>query len=106
MNAKPYEKVGITPIKLECIDHIQKRLGNRLRNLCLAHKGTKTPLPGRGKLSASGDRMKGIIHLGSEKTQIYQNGFMNFLNLSSRNYQAMNYSQNAFMVRPRTATSY
>ena len=51
VNAKPYDKFGITPIKLECIGHVQKRLGNRLRNLRLAHKGTKTPLSGRGKLT-------------------------------------------------------
>ena len=51
VNAKPYEKFSITPVKLECIGHIQKRLGNRLRNLRLLYKGTKTPLSGKGKLT-------------------------------------------------------
>ena len=51
VNAKPYEKFSITPVKLECIGHIQKRLGNRLRKLRLSYKGTKTPLSGKGKLT-------------------------------------------------------
>ena len=49
--AKPYEKYGITPNKLECVGHIQKRLGNRLRVLRKSCKNTKTPLSGRGKLT-------------------------------------------------------
>ena len=49
--AKPYEKFGIIPKKLECIGHIQKRLGNRLRALRKSYQSTKTPLSGRGKLT-------------------------------------------------------
>ena len=51
VNAKTYDKCGITLIKLECIGLVPKLLGNRLRNLHLAHKGTKTLLSGRGKLT-------------------------------------------------------
>ena len=50
-NADPYKAHDIVPIKLECVGHVQKRLGTRLRNLVKAHKGTKTPLSGRGKLT-------------------------------------------------------
>ena len=39
------------PIKLECVGHVQKRLGTRLRNLVKAHKGTSQPLSGRGKFT-------------------------------------------------------
>ena len=34
---------NVVPVKLECVGHVQKRLGTRLRNLVKAHKGTKTP---------------------------------------------------------------
>ena len=50
-NADPYRDYGVSPIKLECVGHVQKRLGTRLRNLIKAHKGTKTSLSGKGKLT-------------------------------------------------------
>ena len=56
VNAKPYEKFGITPIKLEYIGHIQKPLGNRLWSLRLAHKRTKNTLSGRGKLTEKSNK--------------------------------------------------
>lgn len=46
VDSKPYENVDVK--KKECIDHVQKRMGTRLRNL---KKGTKG-LGGRGKLTA------------------------------------------------------
>ena len=49
--ADPYKEQRIVPLKLECVGHVQKRLGTRLRNLVKAHKGTKTPLSDRGKLT-------------------------------------------------------
>jgi len=48
---EPYKEFGIEPKKLECIGHVQKRVGTRLRNLVKQHKGTKTTLSGRGKLT-------------------------------------------------------
>ena len=51
VTSKPYEKYDIDPIKLECIGHVQKRLGTRLRNLVKQHKGTSKPLHGKGKLT-------------------------------------------------------
>ena len=51
VNAKPYIEYGIIPNKLECIRHIQKRLGNHPRLLRKQHKNTSTPLSGRGKLT-------------------------------------------------------
>ena len=47
----PYEEYGIVPIKLEGVGHVQKRLGNGLRELRKSYKNTKTPLSGRGKLT-------------------------------------------------------
>ena len=47
----PYEEYGIVPIKLEGVGHLQKRLGNGLRELRKSYKNTKTPLSGRGKLT-------------------------------------------------------
>lgn len=44
-DAKPYE--DFTVLKKECIDHVQKRMGTRLRNLKKKTKG----LGGRGKLT-------------------------------------------------------
>ena len=41
---KPYEKYNIDPVKLECVGHVQKRMGTRLHNLVKQHKGTLTPL--------------------------------------------------------------
>ena len=43
----------VTPEKLECVGHIQKRLGTRLWNKTKEYKGTETPLSGRGKLTES-----------------------------------------------------
>ena len=51
VDAKPYIEFGIIPNKLECIGHIQKRLGNRLRLLRKQCKNTSTSLSGRGKLT-------------------------------------------------------
>ena len=51
VNSDPYKEQGIVPVKLECVGHVQKRLGTRLRNLVKAHKGTNQPLAGRGKLT-------------------------------------------------------
>ena len=49
--SKPYEKYNIDPEKLECIGHVQKRMGTRLCNLVKQYKGTSTPLHGKGKLT-------------------------------------------------------
>ncbi len=49
--SKPYEGYGIVPVKLECVGHVKKRLGNRLRELRKKYKNTETPLSGRGKLT-------------------------------------------------------
>ena len=49
--SRPYEKYNIVPEKLECIGHVQKRIGTRLRNLVKQHKGISTPLHGKGKLT-------------------------------------------------------
>ena len=52
VNSQPYANHGdIIPEKLECVGHVQKRLGTRLRNKIKSYKGTKTPLSGRGKLT-------------------------------------------------------
>ena len=53
VESKPYQEYDITPVKLECIGHVQKRLGSRLCNLVKSHKGTSNPLHGRGKLTDS-----------------------------------------------------
>lgn len=47
----PYKQYHVQPVKLECVGHVQKRLGTRLRNVVKAHKGTKKPISGRGKLT-------------------------------------------------------
>lgn len=48
--SKPYEAYGIEPEKLECVGHIQKRIGTRLRNRRKEkHNGMK--LTGHGKLT-------------------------------------------------------
>ena len=51
VKSNPYEKHDVVPEKLECVGHVQKRLGTRLRNLVKQHKGTATPISGRGKLT-------------------------------------------------------
>lgn len=44
VESEPYKEFGVDPIKLECISHVQKRVGTRLRNLVKKHKGTSTPV--------------------------------------------------------------
>ena len=51
VKSKPYEQYGVSPVKLECVGHVQKRLGTRLRELRKSYRGTKTPLTGKGKLT-------------------------------------------------------
>ena len=51
VDSKPYDKFDIVPEKVECVGHVQKRLGTRLRNKIKEYKGTKTPLSGKGKLT-------------------------------------------------------
>ena len=51
IKSNPYKKQDVLPIKLECIGHVQKRLGTWLRNLVKSYKGTKTPVSGKGKLT-------------------------------------------------------
>ena len=50
VESNPYSNHNITPVKLECIGHVQKRLGTRLRNMVKSCKGTKNPISGKGKL--------------------------------------------------------
>ena len=47
----PYKQYHVKPVKLECVGHVQKRLGTRLRNMVKAHKGTQNPISGKGKLT-------------------------------------------------------
>ncbi|XP_057301380.1 uncharacterized protein LOC130635880 [Hydractinia symbiolongicarpus] len=49
--SNPYGNFDIVPTKLECIGHVQKRLGTRLRNKVKELKGTSTPISGKGKLT-------------------------------------------------------
>ena len=51
VRSEPYVKHSLTPIKLECVGHVQKRFGTRLRNLVKSYKGTKTPVSGKGQLT-------------------------------------------------------
>jgi hypothetical protein len=52
-DSKPYEDVDV--IKVECVGHIQKRLGNRLRKLRTQYRGRKLsdgkPITGAGRLT-------------------------------------------------------
>ena len=51
VDGKPYVVYNIDPEKYECMGHVQKRLGTRLRNKVKEFKCTKTPLSGRNKLA-------------------------------------------------------
>ena len=71
VSSKPYGSYGVTPNKLECVGHVQERLGTRLKNKRKEYKRTKTPLSGRGRLT---DKL--LIHcktsmvLQSDKTRV------------------------------------
>ena len=47
----PYNGYDILPQKLECVDHIQKRLGSHLRAFRQSYKNAKTTLSDKGKLT-------------------------------------------------------
>ena len=51
VESNPYSGFDILPEKVECVGHVQKRLGTRLRNMVKEYKGTATPLSGKGKLT-------------------------------------------------------
>jgi hypothetical protein len=55
VEADPYKDVGLKVEKLECINHVEKRMGTRLRKLVNDHRTTKCPdgkpLSGKGRLS-------------------------------------------------------
>ena len=40
----PYADYDVVPEKIECVGHVQKRLGTRIRNKVKEYKGTETPL--------------------------------------------------------------
>ena len=48
---KPNEKCNITPTILECVGHVQKRLGAHLRNKVKEYKSTSIPVGARGQLN-------------------------------------------------------
>ena len=51
VDSKPYVDYSIIPEKLECVGHIQKRLGTRLRTKFKDYKCTATRLSDAGKLT-------------------------------------------------------
>ena len=46
-----YSEFDIVPGRVECVGHVQKRLGTRLRKVLKDYKGAATPLSGKGKLT-------------------------------------------------------
>ena len=44
-------KFGIVLEKVECVGHVQRQLGTRLRNMVKEYKGKTTLLSGKGKLT-------------------------------------------------------
>ena len=44
-------KFGIVLEKVECVGHVQRQLGTRLRNMVKEHKDTTTLLSGKGKIT-------------------------------------------------------
>jgi len=50
VNSEPYKEFDIIPKKLECIGHVNKRMGTRLRKLVQSYKNSGTPR-GKGKLT-------------------------------------------------------
>ena len=61
LEADPYKEYGILPSKLECIGHVQERLGARPRELRKQYKNTSNLLTGRGKLTDKVINSKQII---------------------------------------------
>ena len=53
IDSQPYMSYNITPEKLECVGHAQKRMGSRLRSIVQSYKSTKIPIHGRNKLTES-----------------------------------------------------
>ena len=51
VGSEPYKQFSVEPVKQECVGHIQKRVGKRLRDRIKTYKGTKTPISGAGKLT-------------------------------------------------------
>ena len=62
--SKPFGEILIT--KLECIGHIQKRVGSRSRNICITHKNKKLP---------DGKGVSGIGRLSEKAINTLQNYF-------------------------------
>ena len=51
VQSNSHSEFCIVPEEVECVGHVQKRLGTRLRNKVKEYKGTTTPLSGKGKLT-------------------------------------------------------
>ena len=49
VDSKPYVDYSIISAKLECVEHVQKRLGTKLRTKVKEYKGTATSLSGADK---------------------------------------------------------
>ena len=51
VQSNPHSEFCILPEEVECVGHVQKRLGTRLRNKVKEYKGTAIPLSVKGKLT-------------------------------------------------------
>ena len=61
VNSKPYSKYGVELQKLECVGHIQKRVGNRLKE--------------RRKQNICGKKLTGVGNLTNNSINTIQNYF-------------------------------
>ena len=51
VKSNPYSEFDIVPGRVECVGHVQNRLGTRLLKIVMEYKGAATPLSGKGKLT-------------------------------------------------------
>ena len=71
--SKPYDVFSITPEKLECVGHVQKRIGSRLRSRRKVSYGDKK-LSGKGRLTeASVNTLQNAFGIAIRQTAAKQN---------------------------------
>jgi hypothetical protein len=71
--SKPYDVFSIIPEKLECVGHVQKRIGSRLRNRRKVSYGDKK-LSGKGRLTeASVNTLQNAFGIAVRQTAAKQN---------------------------------
>ena len=79
VDSEPYKQFSVTPKKLECVGHVQKRVGTRLRKLIKSYQAEET-------IIKNGKKVKKIVKLSDKEklTETIINSLQNYYGIAIR----------------------